>query len=85
MLSLDFSRRVALNFDCLRAIAFELNLGQTFSEAISDLNIINIEREAYKVIAHFADGSAMSIPLPEFRNPPGFLFVWELLFAGGMR
>lgn len=56
---IDFSRRVALNFDCLRAIAFELNLGQTFSEAISDLNIINIEREAYKVIAHFADGSTL--------------------------
>lgn len=56
----NFSKRVALNFDCLRAIAFELNLGQDFSSAISDLNIINIEREHYRVVAKFADGSTLT-------------------------
>ena len=55
----NFSKRVALNFDCLRAIAFELNLGQDFSGAISDLNIINVERERYRVTAKFADGSTL--------------------------
>lgn len=56
---IDFSKRVALNFDCLRAIAFELNLGQTFAEAIQDLNIINIEKEVFKVIATFSDGTVL--------------------------
>lgn len=56
----NFSKRVALNFDCLRAIAFELNLGQNFADAISDLNIINIERERYRVTARFADGSTLT-------------------------
>lgn len=55
----NFSKRVALNFDCLRAIAFELNLGQNFATAISDLNIINVERECYRVTAQFADGSTL--------------------------
>jgi len=55
----NFSKRVALNFDCLRAIAFELNLGQNFATAISDLNIINVERERYRVTAKFADGSTL--------------------------
>jgi hypothetical protein len=54
-----FSRRVALNFDCLRAIAFELNLGQSFADAIGDLNIINMERENYQVTVRFTDGTVL--------------------------
>lgn len=38
----EFSRKTSLNFDCLRAIAIELNSGLSFKEAMSDLNIINI-------------------------------------------
>ncbi len=56
----DFSRRVSLNYDCLRAIAFELNLGLSFSDAIGDLNIINTEDEEYKAIVKFKDGSIYS-------------------------
>jgi hypothetical protein len=56
---INFSRRVALNYDCLRAIAFELNLGLSFAEAIGDLNIINIERETYRVVAKFSDGTTL--------------------------
>ena len=52
-----FSRKVALNYDCLRAIAFELSQGISFDEAITDLNIININRETYVAIAVFEDGS----------------------------
>lgn len=36
----SFSRKIDLNYDCLRAIAFELNTGISFKEAILDLNII---------------------------------------------
>lgn len=52
----SFSHKIKLNYDCLRAIAFELSLGNTFEEAIKDLNIINIESEEYTVILYFKDG-----------------------------
>lgn len=42
----SFSRKIKLNYDCLSAIALELNEGETFEDAIKDLNIINTyERE----------------------------------------
>lgn len=53
----EFSKRVNLNFDCLRSIAFELNTGETFEEAIKDLNIVNINKEPYRLVLHFTDGS----------------------------
>lgn len=51
-----FSGKVSLNYDCLRSIAFELNHGLTFSDAIKDLNIINTENEYYKVTLRYANG-----------------------------
>lgn len=55
-----FSRKVNLNYDCLRAIAFELNFGVSFEDAIQDLNIINTQSFRYNVVLHFKDGSTMS-------------------------
>lgn len=52
----SFSNKVSLNFDCLRAIATELNTGLTFSEAIKDLNIINTETKKYNLILKFKNG-----------------------------
>ena len=37
----SFSRKIKLNYDCLSAIALELNEGEVFEEAIKDLNILN--------------------------------------------
>lgn len=51
-----FSRKVDLNYDCLRAIAFELNLGTPFEEAIKDLNILNVNSERYDLYLHFENG-----------------------------
>jgi len=56
----DFSRKTNLNYDCLRAIAFELNAGQAFAEAISDLNIMTTEQDTYAVHLHFEDGRILS-------------------------
>lgn len=57
---IPFSYKVPLNYDCLRSIAFEINLGYTFKEAIKDLNIINFERNYYDLSAEanviFKDG-----------------------------
>ncbi|WNV85078.1 AAA family ATPase [Umezawaea sp. Da 62-37] len=36
---IEFSRKYDLNFDHLRAIAFEMRMGQPFAESIGDLNI----------------------------------------------
>lgn len=52
-----FSRRTNVNFDCLRAIAFELNLGLTFEEAIKDLNILQTGGERFNLKLRFDDGS----------------------------
>ncbi|MFF3697321.1 AAA family ATPase [Streptomyces sp. NPDC002221] len=48
----DFSRKYDINFDHLRAIAFELNLGGSFSEVIGDLNIKRGEYASSRVEAH---------------------------------
>lgn len=50
-----FSRRIKLNYDCLRAIALELSFGIPFGEAIADLNILNIENHRYTVTIQFND------------------------------
>lgn len=50
-----FSKKVRLNFDCLRAIAFEIKGGEEFKECIKDLNIINIDLSSYNVTVHFKE------------------------------
>ncbi|MDP9904760.1 AAA family ATPase [Arthrobacter bambusae] len=55
----DFSRKYDINFDHLRAIAFELRLGESFSEVIPDLNIKRTGRHGSDLVqAHitWADG-----------------------------
>ena len=54
---ISFSKKISLNFDCLRSIAFELSLGVSFKEAIQSLNIINVQPERYNVYLYFEDGS----------------------------
>lgn len=53
----EFAGKVEINYDSLRAIAFELNLGYSFEEAIADLNIVNIKREEYTVSIVFSDNT----------------------------
>lgn len=57
---IEFSRRVDLNYDCLRSIAFELSTGTTFSEAIKDMNIININRVYYDIALHFENRTVLT-------------------------
>lgn len=47
-----FGNRVQLNYDCLRAIAYELNEGYSFEETMGDLNIVNVEDARYDVEVH---------------------------------
>lgn len=54
-----FSLKVRVNYDCLRAIAFELNCGLPFEEAIKDLNILNLERESFTAKLFFTDGTSI--------------------------
>lgn len=44
-----FSFRMKLNYDLLRAIAFELNTGLSLKEALPDLNILNVSETRYEV------------------------------------
>ncbi len=54
-----FSRRVKLNYDSLRAIAFELAQGLSFSEAVKDLNIVGNFAGYYDVCLTYSDGSTI--------------------------
>ena len=60
---ISFAHKVDLNYDCLRAIAFELNFGEPFEIAIKDLNIINLNSVIYEVILHLEDGSEATTKL----------------------
>ena len=53
----SFSHKVNLNYDCLRSIAFELSIGNSFEDAIADLNIMNIQREEYNIVVMFKGGT----------------------------
>lgn len=57
---ISFSRKVNLNYDCLRAIAFEIKNGLRFKDAIQDLNIVNLERERYQVILQYRNGAVLT-------------------------
>lgn len=57
---IEFSQKVDLNYDCLRAIAFEINSGESFRSAIKDLNIMNLAQESYKLTIYFKNGAPMS-------------------------
>ena len=56
-----FSQKTKLNYDCLRSIAFELNLGLTFKEAIKDLNILNLEYEHYTLAIYMSNGARLVV------------------------
>lgn len=56
-----FSRRIDLNYDCLRAIAFELNLGLDFETAIKDLNIIHTQGERYNLVMRLSNGETLRL------------------------
>ena len=55
-----FSKRVDLNYDCLRSIAYEISSGIPFKEAIKDLNILNIGAVHYDVRLVFENGVVFS-------------------------
>ncbi|MBT2476257.1 AAA family ATPase [Microbacterium sp. ISL-103] len=56
-----FSRRARLNYDHLRAIAFELQQPDAlFAEVVEDLNIKSVEPSTYRIEARFPDGKVWS-------------------------
>ena len=63
-----FSVRMNLNYDCLRSIAFELNNGLKFQEAINDLNIIRISQyKDIKIIVEFENQATLSGKIKEWQ------------------
>lgn len=64
------SKRMKLNYDYLRAIAFELNTGATLKEALKDLNIMNLESEYqhYKVTVKVKDDKELYIHESAYLN-----------------
>lgn len=58
---ISFSGKVDLNYDCLRAIAFELNCGLSFRDAIADLNIINLDADYYTLVLVLSNGEELKV------------------------
>lgn len=56
---IEFAGRINLNYDCLRVIAFELNQGTAFAEAITELNILNVDLEEYDVYLYYETGDVL--------------------------
>lgn len=56
---IEFSHKTSLNYDCLRSIAYELNTGNSFADAIADLNIMTTENEEYRVYLFFENGTSV--------------------------
>lgn len=56
---ISFSFKVNLNYDCLRAIVYELNSGEKFEEAIKDLNIVSLHEKYYNAALYFEDGTVL--------------------------
>lgn len=54
----NLSWKLPLNYDCLQAIATELNEGETLASALEDLNIINSEELEKELTIKFKDGSS---------------------------
>lgn len=54
---IKFSYKIKLNYDCLRAIAFEIKQGEKFEEFINDLNIINTSSNWYNILINYTDGT----------------------------
>ena len=52
---IQFSRGVPTNYDSLRAIAFEMNQGYLFKDAIKDLNILSVNSRSVKYRVSLVD------------------------------
>lgn len=63
---ISFGQKVSLNYDSLRAIAYEIDSGSSFEEAISDLNILNVELQEYEVVVSFKDARGNDLPKVDF-------------------
>lgn len=75
-----FSKKVNLNYDCLRAIAFEMSSGIKFKDAIQDLNIINVDREHYQVSLYFESGyvaTARNVYLNLFEQEDTYVDLYD--------
>lgn len=53
-----FASKVKVNYDSLRAIAFELNQGYTFKSSIGDLNILMTDTQRYDIKIDFTNGKS---------------------------
>lgn len=77
---IGFSRKVDLNYDCLRAIVQEINSGEKFKTAIADLNILNIIQDKYDILLYFKNGRAIGasgVELDFFNNQEKVVSISE--------
>lgn len=55
-----FSKMGRITYDCLRAIAFELNMGYSLAETVNELNLVH-EQKHFDLIFEMNDGSKYTV------------------------
>lgn len=55
-----FSQQIPLNYDCLRAIVFEVNIGNKFRDVINYMNIMKEGAPLYTMDIYFKNGNVMT-------------------------
>lgn len=58
---INFSNVGKITYDCLRAIAFELNQGYSLEETLEDLNLIRDRSICFNIIVEFMDGTIYKV------------------------
>lgn len=71
----SFSRFTEITYDCLRAIAFELNNGYSLQDTLGDLNIIKTSTPEFNVSITLQDGTLVAsrgeVAIDFFSTTPG--------------
>lgn len=52
-----FAKLTNINYDNLRAIAFELNMGTSLKDALTDLNILSLQTDTWEATITMSDGN----------------------------
>lgn len=58
---INFSNIGKITYDCLRAIAFELNQGYSLEETLNDLNLVRDKSISFDISVEFMDGTIYKV------------------------
>lgn len=81
-----FSQQIPLNYDCLRAIVFEVNIGNKFRDVINYMNIMKEGSPLYTIEIYFKNGNVVTTQQYLEMKARGLktVDVYEVTLPGGV-